>query len=81
MIQYLLEGLTVLPISRCAAVYAQSKVHFQKIGKPMHDEFDLIIGSTAVSAYLTLVTDNVKHFKNFPAIHIENWFNRPVGSA
>jgi tRNA(fMet)-specific endonuclease VapC len=40
---------------------------------PLHDEFDLIIGATAIANDLILVTDNVKHFKNFEGIKIENW--------
>ena len=68
-----LNGVTVLPIQSCAEIYARNKAYFRKIGKPLHDEFDLIIGSTAVANNITLVTDNVKHFKNFPAIKIENW--------
>ncbi len=42
----------------------------------MHDEFDLIIGVTAFSNNLTLVTDNLKDFKNFKDLRIENWFKR-----
>jgi len=40
----------------------------------MHDEFDLIIGVTALENRLTLVTDNVKDFKYIENLKIENWF-------
>ena len=40
---------------------------------PLHDEFDLIIGATAIASELILVTDNEKHFKNLDSIKIENW--------
>jgi tRNA(fMet)-specific endonuclease VapC len=40
----------------------------------LHDEFDLIIGASAIIKNLILVTDNVKHFKRFEGIKIENWF-------
>jgi tRNA(fMet)-specific endonuclease VapC len=69
-----LEGVTLLPVSTCANIYAREKARFRKAGKPVNDEFDLIIGSTAVANELTLVTDNEKHFKNFENIKIENWF-------
>jgi len=72
-----LEGLRVLPVSCCAEVYAKNKAYFRKIGKPLHDEFDLIIGSTAVANHMTLVTDNVKHFSDFPLLTIENWAKLP----
>ena len=41
----------------------------------MHDEFDLLIGVTAVENKLTLVTDNIKDFERLDGIKIENWFD------
>jgi predicted nucleic acid-binding protein len=51
----------------------KEKVRLKKIGRPMHDEFDLITGVTAVTNKLTLVTDNTKHFFNIKGIVLENW--------
>ncbi len=42
----------------------------------MHDEFDLIIGVTALYNELILITDNIKDFKHFNNIKIENWVER-----
>jgi len=42
----------------------------------MHDEFDLLIGVTAIENALTLVPDNVKDFKRLDGIKIENWVDR-----
>jgi tRNA(fMet)-specific endonuclease VapC len=42
----------------------------------MNDEFDLLIGVTAVENKLTLVTDNEKDFVNIEDLTIENWFER-----
>lgn len=42
----------------------------------MHDEFDLLIGVTAVENELTLVTDNIKDFERLDGIKIENWVKR-----
>jgi len=42
----------------------------------MHDEFDLLIGVTAIENKLTLVTDNSKDFERLSGIKIENWFKR-----
>ena len=68
-----LNGLTILPIGIAIDTYAKEKVRFKKAGMPFHDEFDLIIGASAISNNLILVTDNVKHFKDFVGINIENW--------
>ncbi len=42
----------------------------------MHDEFDLLIGVTAIENKLTLVTDNNKDLEQLDGIKIENWFKR-----
>jgi tRNA(fMet)-specific endonuclease VapC len=71
-----IEGLTVIPIFGIVKEYAKTKVYLNKNGTPLHDEFDLIIGVTALSNELTLVTDNVKHFRYIKNLKIENWFER-----
>lgn len=69
-----ITGLSIIPIYSCVKRYAKEKVRLRKSGKPIHDEFDLLIGVTSVENKLTLVTDNVKHFQNIENIKIENWF-------
>jgi tRNA(fMet)-specific endonuclease VapC len=71
-----INGITVIPIYSSIKKYAKEKVRLRKIGKPIHDEFDLLIGVTAVENKLTLVTDNEKDFVNIDGITIENWFLR-----
>jgi tRNA(fMet)-specific endonuclease VapC len=71
-----LNGLTVIPIVSCVKRYAKEKVKLRKLGKPMHDEFDLLIGVTALENKQILVTDNVQDFINLDGIQIENWFER-----
>ena len=68
--------IPIIPISSCLKSYVKEKVRLRKIGKPMHDEFDLLIGVTAIENKLTLVTDNEKDFINLENLNIENWFNR-----
>lgn len=69
-----LSGLTIIPIFGCINRYAKEKVRLRKIGKPIHDEFDLLIGVTAIESKLILVTDNTKDFERLDGIEIENWF-------
>ncbi|MDL2143176.1 PIN domain-containing protein [Flavobacterium tructae] len=71
-----LNGLIIIPIFGSIKRYAMEKVRLRKIGKPINDEFDLLIGVTAIENQLTLVTDNVKDFKMLDGIQIENWFER-----
>ncbi|MBP6386847.1 MAG: type II toxin-antitoxin system VapC family toxin [Pseudarcicella sp.] len=70
------DGLSILPIYGSIKRYAKEKVRLAKIGKPIHDEFDLLIGVTAIENKLTLVTDNLKDFERLDGIKIENWFKR-----
>lgn len=42
----------------------------------MNDEFDLLIGVTAIEHKLILITDNIKDFERLDGIKIENWFKR-----
>ncbi|UWY26686.1 PIN domain-containing protein [Flavobacterium sp. TR2] len=71
-----LKGLTILPIFGSIKRYAIEKVRLRRIGKPINDEFDLLIGVTAVENQLTLVTDNTNDFKLLEGIIMENWFER-----
>src|SRR4051794_25763500 len=68
-----LNGLSIIPIFGCIKRYAKEKVRLRRIGKPMHDEFDLLIGVTAIEHKLTLVTDNLKDLERLDGIKIENW--------
>jgi len=70
------NGLSIIPIVGSIKKYAKEKVRLRRLGKPIHDEFDLLIGVTAIENKLTLVTDNVSDFQNLNDIKIENWFTR-----
>lgn len=71
-----INGLSVIPIYGIVEKYAKEKVLLRKNGTPMHDEFDLMIGITAIVNNLTLVTDNIKDFKHLNELKIENWFKK-----
>lgn len=68
-----LAGLNIVPIHSCVKRYAKEKVRLKKLGKPLHDEFDLLIGVTAIENDLILVTDNTKDFARLNGIKLENW--------
>ncbi len=70
------NGLTLVPIYGCEKRYAKEKVRLRRLGTPMHDEFDLLIGVTSVEHQMTLVTDNEDDFIRIDGIKIENWFRQ-----
>ena len=67
-----LDNVTILPITNSIRRFAKEKVRLQKAGTPIED-FDLLIGVSAVENNLTLITDNVKHMVRINEINIENW--------
>jgi tRNA(fMet)-specific endonuclease VapC len=71
-----LKGIVIIPIYGSIRKYAEEKVRLNKIGKPQNDEFDLLIGVTAIENKLTLVTENSKDFQNLAEINMENWVVR-----
>lgn len=68
-----LTCVTILPISSVIDFFAEEKVRLQLLGTPAHNNFDLLIGCTAVINQMVMVTDNIKDFKNIKDIEIENW--------
>ena len=70
------KGLTIIPIFGIVEQYAKYKVLLRKNGTPLHDEFDLIIGVTALANEMILVTDNIKDFRYIKNLKLENWVER-----
>lgn len=75
MIDGLTKELTILPIFNSLNIYAKEKARLRKSGKIL-DDFDLLIGATAIANNLILVTENEKHLSRMSKINIENWINR-----
>lgn len=74
-VQELIALFTVLPIYPVLPLFADTKALLRQQGK-LIDDFDLLIGTTALKDNMTLVTDNVKHLSRIPDICIENWVKR-----
>jgi len=72
LIDDFVKKVRVLPFADSIDVYAKEKVRLKNSGKPI-EEFDLLIGSAAKAAGLTMVTHNVKHFSHIDGIEIEDW--------
>ena len=65
----------VIPIFPALDIYAKEKARLKTKGKIL-DDFDLLIGSTAIFNNLTLVTKNVNDFERLEDIDIEDWTTR-----
>ncbi len=67
-----LTGVQILPIYDSLDIYANEKSRLRKAGK-LIDDFDLLIGATAVTNDMVLVTNSTRHFTNLRKIQLENW--------
>lgn len=67
-----LTGVQILPIFHSLDLYATEKARLQRAGTSV-DDFDLLIGVTAVTHGLTMVTNNTKHFKRITGIELDDW--------
>ena len=75
-LEQFLSKVNILPITNVIDVAAVEKVRLRLLGTPLDDDFDLLIGSTAITFNMTMVTDNTKDFKNIRDIKLENWVSR-----
>ena len=70
----LLSGLLIVPVDRAASIEfdrLRSVSNFRKIGRA-----DLLIASITLANRATLVTRNLRHFKQIPGLKLENWVDR-----
>jgi len=71
-VYYILDKFQVLPIFNSLELYGDIKTQLESQGIRI-DDFDLLIGSTAIHNGCIMVTANIKHFDKMPNIIIENW--------
>jgi tRNA(fMet)-specific endonuclease VapC len=68
-----LAPLEIFPFNGEAAYrYGQIRAFLEKGGK-LIGATDMLIGAHAVSASMTLVTNNIKEFSRIPGLRLENW--------
>jgi len=66
-----------LSIELTKEIFAEEKARRRKIGRVV-DDFDLLIGATAIAHDLTLVTHNTKHFADTPTLVLSDWVQEYV---
>jgi tRNA(fMet)-specific endonuclease VapC len=69
------QKVTILPIFNSLTIFAKEKARLKRNGN-LIDDFDLLIGCSALINQLILVTENEKHFTRIENISIENWIVR-----
>ncbi len=71
--EFLLDLVTVPYDDAAAWVYGDIRARVQAAGKPI-GPLDLLIAAHALSADVTLVTNNVGEFGRVEGLRVENWF-------
>lgn len=62
----------IIPAYSSFKEYGEIRLSLEHTGQRV-DQFDLLIGATAMHHELTLVTSNLKHFERMQGLKIENW--------
>lgn len=75
VLENFLSGIQIMPIFPVLDIYASEKARLQKSGEVI-DDFDLLIGATAVSFDLIMVTNNTNHFKRIKDIKLVDWTSK-----
>lgn len=76
-IQTIAEALEIIPLgSESAQIFGMLKAQMERKGTRL-DDFDLAIAASALAYNLTLVTNNVSHFKRIAGLELANWTLRP----
>lgn len=71
-ISHVLTQFGVLPIYSSLERYGYIKAGLERKGQRI-DDFDLLIGATALQYSLVVVTANAKHLSRIPDLKIMNW--------
>ncbi len=76
VLEEFISSIHVLPITGVLDLFASEKVRLRLAGTPVEDNFDLLIGCSAIVYNMIMVTENLKDFKSFLGIRLENWIQR-----
>lgn len=72
LVEAFISKFSVIPIFSALDVYAEEKARLSKTGNII-DDFDLLIGSTAIFNNMTLATNNTKHLARLKNIKLVDW--------
>ena len=72
LVHTLIDQIAVLPSSSAYELAAREKVRLQQAGHPIED-FDLLIGYTAIINHRTLVSNNFRHLSRLTDLTLTDW--------
>ncbi|MFP5042476.1 type II toxin-antitoxin system VapC family toxin [Parasediminibacterium sp. JCM 36343] len=72
IVEAFIPKFAIIPIYNCLDIYAKEKAKLRKHGQ-LIDDFDILIGATAVANKMIMVTNNVSHLNRIENIELEDW--------
>ena len=72
IVEAFIPKFLTIPIFNSLNIYAKEKAKLRRQGL-LIDDFDILIGSTAIAANMIMVTHNVAHLSRLTNIVIEDW--------
>jgi tRNA(fMet)-specific endonuclease VapC len=72
IVEAFIPKFPIIPIYNSLDIYAKEKAKLRRQGL-LVDDFDILIGSTAVANNMIMVTNNVSHLSRIDNIIIEDW--------
>lgn len=71
-IKIIRKKFPIITTENNSELFGKIKADLTKAGLPI-DEFDILLGSLAITNNLIMVTNNLKHFRRIPMLLVENW--------
>jgi tRNA(fMet)-specific endonuclease VapC len=72
IVEAFIAKFAIIPIYNSLEMYAKEKAKLRKEGL-LIDDFDILIGATAIANKMVMVTNNVAHLNRLNDIMIEDW--------
>lgn len=72
IVEAFIPKFAIIPIYNSLDIYAKEKARLRKEGL-LIDDFDILIGATAIANDMVMVTNNVAHLNRLTSITIEDW--------
>lgn len=69
------KKIKIIPISDAIELFVSEKVRLMDLDTPV-DDFDILIGCTAIVNKLTMVSENISNLGRLSGIKLENWVKR-----
>jgi len=72
VVEAFIPKFAIIPIYNSLDIYAKEKAKLRKQGL-LIDDFDILIGATAIANNMTMITNNGAHLSRLGNIVIEDW--------